>query len=293
MITLFPHNPADREKITEGEKKEMGVKRDRTLLVLLLCLQSSLWLGTALGEGYTWNILDYFGRRRDGLGMSLKNYCESWKLNVELHNVRDFDEVPAECVDIISKYLSSSQFKADVQRVADESTLFLTEAFALGGDGKDAWIFDVDDTLLSNVPYYKKINFGFDPCSSLEANRTSLEKWMDERKAPAVEHMRDLYHEIRGRGLKIFIISSRKEHLRDATVNNLVKAGYRGWTELILRCDKDGYDGVKKFKAEQRKRLVSKGYRLWGVVGDQWSSLGGHPHARRTFKIPNPMYYVA
>jgi FMN phosphatase YigB (HAD superfamily) len=30
----------------------------------------------------------------------------------------------------------------------------------LEGDGKDAWIFDVDDTLLSTIPYYKKHGFG-------------------------------------------------------------------------------------------------------------------------------------
>lgn len=58
---------------------------------------------------------------------------------------------------------------------------------------------------------------------------------MGEGSAPAVKHVPDLYHEIKSRGLKIFIISSRKEYLRDATVNNLVKAGYHGWTELILR----------------------------------------------------------
>jgi len=72
-------------------------------------------------------------------------------------------------------------------------------------------------------------------CSAVEANRSSLEAWMMEENASVIEHMRDLYHEIKGRGLKIFIISSRKEYLRDATVNNLVKVGYRGWTELILR----------------------------------------------------------
>jgi len=60
-----------------------------------------------------------------------------------------------------------------------------------------------------------------------------------------------------------------------------------------FRCNKDGHDGVKKYKEEQRKRLINQGYRLWGIVGDQWSSLSGHPHAKRTFKIPNPMYYVA
>lgn len=155
MITseLSKHLVEEKARVTE----KMGVRRG----VLFLSLQLSLWLGTALGGGYSWNILEYFGGKRDDLRMSLRNYCESWKLNVELHNIRKFEEVPGECVDTVNKYMSSSQYKADVQRAADESALFLTETFMLGGDGKDAWIFDVDDTLLSNLPYHQKYNFGY------------------------------------------------------------------------------------------------------------------------------------
>lgn len=138
----------------------MGGRRE---ILLLLSLQLSLWVGTALGGRSSWNILDYFGGQTEELelGMSLKNYCESWRLNVELNNIRKFSEVSAECVDFVSKYMSSSQYKYDVQRATEEAALFLTENFVLGSDGKDAWIFDIDDTLLSNVPYYKKHNFGY------------------------------------------------------------------------------------------------------------------------------------
>lgn len=58
---------------------------------------------------------------------------------------------------------------------------------------------------------------------------------MRETKAPALEHTLQLYHEIRGKGIKIFLISSRREPLRDATVDNLIKVGYHGWTSLVLR----------------------------------------------------------
>jgi len=44
-----------------------------------------------------------------------------------------------------------------------------------------------------------------------------------------------LYHEIRERGFKIFLISSRKEYLRSATVENLIEAGYHSWSNLLLR----------------------------------------------------------
>lgn len=52
--------------------------------------------------------------------------------------------------------------------------------------------------------------------------------------------------------------------------------------------DADGT--VQKFKAEHRKKLMLEGYRIWGVVGDQWSSINGLPTGKRTFKLPNSLY---
>ncbi|KAH7669745.1 Acid phosphatase protein [Dioscorea alata] len=243
-----------------------------------------------------WNILSFLSsdNYKNTLSFNLKNYCESWRMNVELHNILDFDVIPGECINYISKYMTSSQYKADIQRATEEASLFLTKNFINGFDDLDAWIFDIDDTLLSTLPYYQKYHFGGDDCCKEEkTNRVLLEAWMEEANAPAVEHMVRFYNEIKERGFKIFLISSRGEHLRDATINNLIKAGYHGWTQLTLRCEDDEKHGIEEYKANQRKKLIKQGYRLWGNIGDQWSSLNGHSYARRSFKLPNPMYYEA
>lgn len=60
----------------------------------------------------------------------------------------------------------------------------------------------------------------------MQNNAVLLETWMKEAKAPAVEYMVELFHKIKGKGFKILLISSRKEHLRGVTVDNLAKAGY-------------------------------------------------------------------
>lgn len=66
-------------------------------------------------------------------------------------------------------------------------------------------------------------------------NMTNLEAWMKEGKAPAIDQMLKLFNEIRDRGIKIFLVSSRKENLRSPTVDNLIDVGYHGWKNLILR----------------------------------------------------------
>jgi hypothetical protein len=46
------------------------------------------------------------------------------------------------------------------------------------------------------------------------------------------------------------------------------------------------------YKSNIRKQLEDEGYRIWGNVGDQWSDLQGNSSGNRTFKLPNPMYFV-
>ncbi|KAJ8547191.1 hypothetical protein K7X08_010777 [Anisodus acutangulus] len=234
-----------------------------------------------------WNILKEY-KTNDGLKISLKNYCESWRMNVELHNIRNYVVVPQECVTYIGKYMTSTQYKVDSERTIDECILHLSTNCILENDGKDAWIFDIDDTLLSSIPYYKKNEFGGN-----KLNVTSLEDWMSQGKGTALGHSVKLFNHLKKLGVKIFLVSSRREHLRSATTDNLVHVGFYGWSSLILRGQEDECKNVQKFKAEARSKLISKGYRILGIVGDQWSSIVGLPSAKRTFKLPNPMYYVA
>lgn len=45
-----------------------------------------------------------------------------------------------------------------------------------------------------------------------------------------------------------------------------------------------------QYKSKKRTELVKNGYI---IVGDQWSDLIGENVGNRTFKVPDPMYYVA
>lgn len=64
---------------------------------------------------------------------------------------------------------------------------------------------------------------------------TSLEEWMGKGKAPAIEHTLKLFNDIKSRGIQIILVSSRREHLRSVTIDNLVDVGFHGWASLILR----------------------------------------------------------
>ena len=69
--------------------------------------------------------------------------CASWRLAAEANNLAPWKAVPAECAAHVRAYLTGAAYRSD-----------------LGGDGRDAWIFDIDETLLSNLPYYADHGYG-------------------------------------------------------------------------------------------------------------------------------------
>nr|XP_043628485.1 acid phosphatase 1-like [Erigeron canadensis] len=261
----------------------------RSTIVLLL---ASMWLNiTTTTTAADWKIMMMTQRSTKSGEMSLKNYCESWRMNVELNNIRDFSVVPSECTSYIGKYMTGTQFKVDSEATIDECTLYLNtlSCHLIKTDGKDAWIFDIDDTLLSTVPYYKKHGYGGE-----KLNVTELEEWMRKGKATAMDYSLRLYNDIKKRGIQIILVSSRREHLRAATIDNLVNVGFYGWKSLHMReDDNDMKTTVEEYKTHVRSELIKDGYRIWGILGDQWSSINGIPTAKRAFKLPNSLYYVA
>jgi hypothetical protein len=81
-------------------------------------------------------------------------------LGVEAHNVRDWKTVPANCEGYVGHYMLGSHFRRDSKIVIDEALAYV-ETLKLAGNGKEIWVFDIDETTLSNLPYYAKHGFGY------------------------------------------------------------------------------------------------------------------------------------
>jgi hypothetical protein len=86
--------------------------------------------------------------------------CDSWVLGVEAHNVRDWKTVPANCEGYVGHYMLGRHFRRDSKVVVDEALAY-AETLKLAGKGKEVWVFDIDETTLSNLPYYANHGFGY------------------------------------------------------------------------------------------------------------------------------------
>ncbi|ERN00189.1 acid phosphatase 1 [Amborella trichopoda] len=213
-------------------------------------------------------------------------YCESWRFAVETNNLQSWKVVPIECGGFVKKYMSERGYRSDLEMVAEVAGAFARNV-ELGQDGMDAWIFDIDETLLSNLVYYEENGFGLELF-----NGNKFDEWVDLAEAPAISPFLKLYEEVLEMGFKVFLLTGRSESQRSTTIHNLQNSGFQNWDRLIMRGAADQGKSAVFYKSEKRMEMEKEGFRILGNSGDQWSDLLGSSMAIRSFKLPNPMYYI-
>jgi hypothetical protein len=177
--------------------------------------------------------------------------------------------------------------------------------------GTRAIVLDVDDTSLATWNYEVASNWAFNP--------TTNGQFVTGQLFPAVPGMVDLATTAEREGYAIFYLTGRGAAQEDATLGNLtadgigVDAGFPKPTTL-----RDGEDGLFTkpavanypdylkaacagdpngacttihYKSATRAHIESLGYDIVGNFGDQFSDLKGG-YADRTFKLPNPNYFL-
>ncbi|TVU17088.1 hypothetical protein EJB05_33101, partial [Eragrostis curvula] len=219
-------------------------------------------------------------------GGHLSRWCESWRFAVETNSARNWSQVPKQCEHYVGNYMMGGHYRRDSRAVIDAAVAY-AERLKLTGTGKEVWVFDVDETTISNLPYYAKHGFGAE-----EFNWTAFNDYAQAANAPPLPETLRLYKRLQSLGVKSVILTGRREDKREATAKNLERAGYHGYEKLLVKPqDLRGVSSLE-FKAGERKKLEDAGYIIVGNIGDQWTDILGAPEGARTFKLPDPMYYV-
>jgi predicted secreted acid phosphatase len=174
-----------------------------------------------------------------------------------------------------------------------------------------AILLDVDDTALATWNYEVFSNWAFNPTTNAD--------YVLNQRFPAVPGMVGMVKTAQRKGYAIFFLTGRGAAQEAATLGNLtadgvgVDAGYPKPT--TLRNGEDGlftkpavadYPAYLKaacandpngscttihYKSATRAHIESLGYDIVANFGDQYSDLKGG-YADRTFKLPNPNYYL-
>jgi hypothetical protein len=177
--------------------------------------------------------------------------------------------------------------------------------------GTRAIVLDVDDTTLLTWNYEIFSNWAFNPST----NAT----FVTEQRFPAVFGMVDMVRAAEREGYAVFYLTGRGAAQEQATLGNLTADGvgvdagypkptplsdaedglftkpavadYPGYLREACAGDPNGACTTIHYKSATRAHIESMGYDIVANFGDQFSDLKGG-HADRTFKLPNPNYFL-
>jgi predicted secreted acid phosphatase len=190
----------------------------------------------------------------------------------------------------IAAYVDSGRYDADFAAVVAQARAWLEERAPQAT--KPAIVLDVDETSLSNWPAYRAngwvriVGGGCD----LEHGPCSIRAWQAMARSKALAPTVELVRRARELGVAVFFVTGRPPELRGATERNLREQGY-AWDGVILLPAGAHFASAVDFKAAERRKLAERGYTILLSMGDQQSDLDGG-FAEKTFKLPNPVYFL-
>jgi acid phosphatase len=183
----------------------------------------------------------------------------------------------------IRAYVSAGTYQEDIAAVAADAKVWIEQRAAKRVPGERlAAVFDLDETLLSNVPFMLEQDFG--------GTDAAWDAWFVAAEAPAIEPVRDVFWTARKLGIEVFFITGRRERVRVGTEANLRTVGCGDFAALVMKPN-EWKGTAAAYKTAERKRLVAEGYVIIANIGDQESDLVGG-QAERTFKLPDPFYLI-
>jgi hypothetical protein len=204
---------------------------------------------------------------------------------------------------------ADSNYAKEARSVAEAGKRWLASRHHF--HGTKAILLDVDDTSLVTWNYEIFSNWAFNP--------TTNATFVTEQRFPAVFGMVELAQFAQDHGYALFFLTGRGAAVEAATLGNLtidgigVDAGYPMPTTLnngedglftkpavanypdylqaACAGDPNGSCTTVHYKSATRAHIESLGYDIVANFGDQFSDLVGG-HADRTFKLPNPNYFL-
>lgn len=197
---------------------------------------------------------------------------------------------PAEPVNLsdakaaVVAYVEDGRYQRDLAAVAAEAKAWIeARAASRRADERLAVVFDVDETVLSNLPVMRAEDFGY--------NTREWTAWIKKAQAPALAPVREVYLAARAADVAVLFLTGRKDPRdRAGTEENLRREGMGDYAALQLAPNDRQKNTSRERKTAARAAWVAEGWTIIATIGDQESDLG--EHAERGFKLPNPFYRI-
>lgn len=178
----------------------------------------------------------------------------------------------------IKDYVNNGDYKKDLEAIVQQAKVFVSYEMLTNKKDK-AVIIDIDETILSNLPYISK---------QIHLNDVEkLNRWQQTSACEPILPVVELYQWLLKQDVKIYFITARPLELKDATIENFKKLNIPQ-SEIIFR-DQTEWPVPKEFKIAMRKEIVNNNYDIILNIGDQPTDFEGG-YWKRALRVPNPFY---
>jgi predicted secreted acid phosphatase len=187
----------------------------------------------------------------------------------------------------VRTYYNSGQYDQEINKTIEQAQSYLSSKVNYYKQHKTtkklALVLDIDETSLSNYDKLAVRDFANNP--------QQIHTEIMAGNNPAIKPVLKLYQQALHMGISVFFITGRIPSQLESTKHNLIKAGFKDWSDIYFRPDNYKHHSISLFKSASRAKIEQSGYIILATIGDQVSDLHGG-HALRAFKLPNPFYYV-
>ncbi len=197
---------------------------------------------------------------------------------------------PANLTQLLSEiktYHDSGTYEKELNQVVSQANAYILQRVQTNEKAvhpqKLAIVLDIDETCLTNYDKMVLRNF--------TGSKEQVKKEIQAANAPEIKPTLKLFQTALKNGVSVFFVTGRGESLRVATNKNLNNAGFKGYKGLFLRPESYEQTSIIPFKSNARAKITHMGYTIIASIGDQMSDLKGG-FAEKTFKLPNPYYYL-
>lgn len=182
-------------------------------------------------------------------------------------------------------YYQSGRYYKEMEQTLFEAKSYLRRQAKDNRPNQLAIVLDIDETALSNYQDLERLYFTRNPQALTAAYMLA--------GADPISPVLELYQEAINNNVAVFFVSERPStpEIMSVTVNNLRKAGFEKWQEVILK-PIDNDQSIQDFKTKARRHIAAQGFDIILNVGDQNSDLQGG-YAEVKIKIPNPFYEIS
>ena len=146
----------------------------------------------------------------------------------------------------------------------------------LGIPSKLAVVLGVNNTALADEARLKK----------LFIHPPGFNKYARKDDEPVIWAIRAFYDYVLSQNVSLFFLTSRSESHRNQSEHNLVREGYRDWTELLMRPENFDGDAVQ-FKTQTRVEIEQRGYNIVLNISSKVEDLQGG-HSSKVVLLPLP-----